>query len=298
MSPAPVIIFTYKRTDSLTQTIEALQKNALAPGTDVIIFSDGAKTAVDKVQVDQVRLYLKKISGFKTVTINESKHNMGLANSIISGVTDILEFHERVIVLEDDLVTSPNFLCFMNAALNHYDSNEKVFSISGYTGPIKIQHDYPYDNYFTKRGSSWGWATWRNRWQTIDWNVADYPQFANNPSAKKRFNRMGSDLSGMLKKQMAGEINSWAIRWSYHQFKNELYSVFPLQSKVRNIGFGKNATHTVQRFNRFDTVLDEGEKKSFNFHPEPSLDHILVKQFVARYGIAQRLIYKILNSLP
>mgnify|MGYP002397663302 CR=1 FL=1 len=295
MTLAPIILFTYKRLDTLQLTVDALKKNYLAKDSDLIIFSDAAKTSKDQVAVNNVRTYLKTISGFKSITINEANTNKGLANSIIDGVSLVLQQHESVIVLEDDLVSSPNFLNYMNEALSFYKNNTKIFSIAGFSIPVK--NNKKLDIYFTQRSSSWSWATWRNRWEQIDWEVSDYDTFKNSSQQKKAFNKMGSDMASMLHKQMTGKLDSWAIRWCYHQFKNNLFSVHPIISKIDNVGFTPDATNTTQKFNRFKTILDQGNQTTFKFTNEVQLDSCLIKQFVKPFTITSRIKYKILNSL-
>ncbi|WP_276165327.1 sugar transferase [Zobellia alginiliquefaciens] len=298
MKLAPILLFTYKKVTPLKATIEALGKNQLASESDLIIFSDGAKSEKDNVQVNEVRAYLKKgITGFKQVVIFESLENKGLATSIIDGVSKIIEERGSAIVLEDDLVTSKNFLLFMNQALNDFKNDDRVHSISGYTMPIKTPLNYSYDNYFTRRASSWGWATWKDRWVSVDWSVSDYNSFISDGSRKKKFNEMGSDMTSMLSKQMNGEISSWAIRWCYHQFKFNQLSVFPTISKVVNIGFGLEATHTKFSDTRFETHLDSSDKTRFSFDKEPKLRQQFVKQFISKYSLRTRIYYKIKNIL-
>ncbi|RZK16317.1 MAG: glycosyltransferase [Flavobacterium sp.] len=296
MNLAPVLIFSYKRLSCLRESISSLKANPLAFQTDLYIFSDGWKTDLERESVEDVRKYIENLRGFKKVTLKKSDHNKGLAASIIDGVSEILKEKGRVIVLEDDLVVSPNFLNYMNAALSTYEENRKVFSISGYTFPVLVPPNYNSDVYFTQRASSWGWATWSDRWLNIDWEVKSYNAFANNKKERKAFNKMGSDLATMLDKQMNGIINSWAIRWCYHQFKMSSYSVYPVVSKVRNIGFGAEATHTFDYFNRFETLLDTSGRTEFNF-VEPQLNKTLLKQFANRYSVSTRAKYKILNKL-
>jgi hypothetical protein len=297
MKLAPVVLFTYQRLDTLQQTVEALKLNYLAAESDLYIYSDAAKGVDDQEAIDCVRDYIKSIHGFKTITIHESDSNKGLASSIIEGVNDILKTHGAVIVVEDDLVSSPNFLNYMNASLHFYKEESKVFSIAGYSLPIKnCQSEF--DVYFTSRSSSWGWATWKDRWEGIDWEVKDYSSFKNNSVARQNFNKMGSDMSKMLNSQMSGGINSWAIRWCYHQFKNNLYSVHPFVSKIRNIGFNSSdATNTKEKFNRYKTNLGSGEKVEFNFSEEYNLEPKIIKQFTSPFSIKSRLIYKISNLL-
>lgn len=293
-SRAPIALFVYKRLDCLIQVIESLKMNVYANESDLYIFSDGPKQQSDIESINLVRVYLKSISGFKSVTIFESKLNKGLAVSVINGVSLILKDHESIITLEDDIVTSPNFLAYMNEALTFYKNNKALFSISGYTFPInKLPND---DVYFTLRGSSWGWGTWADRWDSIDWNVPDYSDFRKNIFSQLEFNKMGSDLTQMLKRQMQGQINSWAIRWVYHQFSKKMYTVYPTISKVKNIGNGNEATHTFDRHNRFDTVLDESTTLVFNFTQPARLNRFYTKQFVRNFNYWTRIKYKFLNK--
>jgi hypothetical protein len=293
---SPIILFTYKRLDTLIQTIESLRNNNLATESELFIFSDAAKKdAVDAV--NEVRAYLRTITGFKKVTIFEEVTNKGLASSIIDGVTTIINKFDKAIVLEDDLLLAPNFLDFMNAALDKYIDNHEVYSVSGFIFDIVPDKGYPYDIFFTKRHCSWGWAIWKDRWNKIDWAVKDFEEFINSETNKKKFNEIGSDLTGLLKKQMRGEINSWAIRCNYDQFKRQTHTVYPLKSKVVNIGFNDDATHTKQRFNRYETTLDAIPKYTFNFPVNVSEEKKLLKQFKRRYSKTMRLWYYILNKI-
>jgi hypothetical protein len=297
MNHSPIVLFTYKRLDTLKQTVVALQKNYLAAESDFYIFSDAAKGEQDLEAVTAVREYIKSINGFKTVTIFESLLNKGLATSIIEGVSQILKDHETVIVLEDDLVSSPNFLNYMNSGLDFYREKHKVFSITGFSIPIKSNQSGS-DVYFTSRSSSWGWATWKDRWTTIDWDVTDYLDFKNNTHSRHSFNKMGSDMALMLDRQMQGKINSWAIRWCYHQFKSGLLSVHPFQSKIENVGFNSpDASNTKERFNRYKTKLDNDGKIKFLFSNNIFLDQKIIQQFTKPFSIKTRIKYKLLNLL-
>lgn len=297
MELAPILLFTYKKIEPVKAVIGALKKNALAQGSELYIFSDGPKNERDRAMIEEVRAYLAGVTGFKKVALYESKTNKGLATSIIDGVTQIINEKGKAIVLEDDLVTSSNFLEFMNQALHNYETNAKVHSISGYTVPISLPSDYNFDTYFTRRASSWGWATWKDRWETVDWSVSDYQDFIRNRKQRKKFNEMGSDMTSMLSKQIHGKISSWAIRWCYHQFKMDQLTVFPTISKVSNIGFGVQATHTKFSDDRFKTPLDHGAKTRFVFDPEPKLNRDLIRQFRSKYSLRTRALYKIKNIL-
>jgi len=295
MTLAPIALFTFKKVSPLKATIAALQRNYLAKDSELVVFSDGAKKSHDVQQVEQVRAYLKTLTGFKKVTLQISETNKGLATSIIEGVTQLLALHETVIVLEDDLVTSPNFLNFMNAGLDYYKKNTSILSISGYTPQLKVNKEYAFDTYFTQRASSWGWATYREQWNKVDWRVSDYENFKVDQQAKKKFNQMGSDMSFMLSKQMSGKIDSWAIRWCYHQYRNNLFSVFPTRSKIENIGFMAGATHTTGKneSSRFATLLDTSNKTHFDFNPNIALEKRFIKYFVKPYSLKTRVYYKL-----
>jgi hypothetical protein len=286
MELAPICLFTYKRLDCTQQTVEALKKNQLASESILFIFSDGPKKEEDKEAVLKVRSYLDTVQGFAGIHLIKRPENWGLANSIINGVSEVIKRYGRVIVLEDDLVTSPNFLIYMNKALDFYSNNQEVFSIAGYSYPLKFPTDYPYDVYFAPRASSWGWASWQDRWAGIDWEVKDFAHFIGNASLRQKFNQGGSDMVKMLSKYIEGKIDSWAIRWCYHQFKMQQMTVFPLRSKIQNIGFGHHATHT--KYNRFATVLDETNQKEFNMPEQVIYDQAILKAFKATNSLWTR----------
>ncbi|MDK2977670.1 MAG: hypothetical protein PWP52_384 [Bacteroidales bacterium] len=291
---APICLFTYNRLSETQQTVEALKQNYLASESELFIFSDGSKDSNGAQKVNDVRNYLKTIDGFKSVTIYESPTNKGLANSIISGVTQIIEQYGKIIVLEDDLITSPNFLNFMNQALVFYEHNPKIHSVSGYTLDLKSLRNYCKDYYFGNRPYSWGWGTWENKWSTIDWEVKDYNKLKKSIIQKIKFMQGGSDLPQMLDSQMKGRIDSWAIRWCYDQFKKNQVTVFPSKSKIQNIGFGANATHT-KKGNRFSTTIDNGEKVFFNFDHNIIKNKDIIRDARKVFSCYARLKNKILN---
>jgi hypothetical protein len=291
---APICLFTYNRLSETIETIEALKNNYLASESDLIVFSDGPKNDTADKNVENVRNYIRGISGFKSINIIESSINKGLANSIISGVSYILENYEKVIVLEDDLISAPNFLNFMNQALDFYEDQNKIYSISGYTMDLPSLEKSKVDFYLGYRASSWGWGTWKNRWNKVCWEIKDHNRFFLSPIKHIRFLRGGSDLSLMLWRQMHGKIDSWAIRWCYHQFKNDLLTVFPSKSKVINIGSGDSATHT-KKLNRFNVQLDTGNQKVFLFDQNPKINKIFVKEFRAKFSLYNRMKDKLIK---
>lgn len=294
---APVCLFVYSRLTETKQTVESLQKNALATESRLHIFSDGPKNTKNIEEVRTVREYIHTISGFADVTIYESETNKGLANSIISGVTQIVTEYGKAIVVEDDLLMSTNFLSFMNQALDFYESEKNVLNISGYSFPLNYAPDYKYDVAFSLRSASWGWAIWKDRWEQIDWTVKDYNSFRWNVFKLLKFSRGGSDLCQMLHRQMKGQIDSWAIRFDYHHYKHNYMDVFPLKSKVAYNGFNSEATHTKMKCNTYDTVLDLSDQQTFLFSKDIKINKRIRKQFYAHYSVSSRLKDKISQLL-
>lgn len=292
----PVCLFTYNRLKLTQQTIEALKKNELSNQTELFIFSDGYKKKEDESAVNEVRAYLKTITGFDKIHILERESNLGLARSVIGGVTEVIDQRGAVIVLEDDIYTASNFLQYMNQALHFYKNYPEVFSVTAYNPPVIIPKDYNYDSYFSKRFSSWGWGSWKEKWDLVDWEVKDYLHFENNKKMHREFNQGGQDLSRMLARQMAGKMNSWAIRCCYHQFKNKLSTVYAVDSKVMNIGFGEESTHT-RANSDYAGELDTTQKKIFRFADDAKGDQRLFKAFKEAYSLRRRFVGRIKHYL-
>ena len=295
MSLTPACLFVYNRLNETRLTVDALRLNTLASKTELFIFSDGAKSEDEIESVQSVRDFITTIDGFQSVKIINSEINKGLANSIISGVSEVLNNYNQVIVLEDDLITSPNFLDFMNQALGFYNKQERVMSISGFTLPIVLQKEYSFDVYFSYRTSSWGWATWKDRWFDVDWEISDYKDFLNNRKLQIGFNRGGDDLCRMLKKQMNKEIDSWAIRFCYHQYRQDRLTVAPTISKVRNIGFNEEGTHTKGKSRAYKTILDAGDPSDFFFSSTIEVNNDINKQVRFYFSKYYKIKHKLLS---
>jgi hypothetical protein len=296
-SHAPILLFTYNRLFETKKTLEALQDNIGALDSDLTIFSDSAKDTDSIESVTLVREYLKAVTGFKSVTIIERPENFGLAKSIITGVSEVIKKYNRVIVVEDDLLTSKNFLSYMNQALGFYENNPSVWSISGFSFPITFSDDYNNDIAFGVRASSWGWATWVGQWEKVDWDVLDYDDFILDKNAQRKFKEGGSDLCKMLSDQVQGKINSWAIRFCYAQFRHKSVDVYPRVSKVQNIGFSEGASHTKGMGSRFTTIIDNSDTTDFTFSSNISVDSSILAQFRKPFSIITRLKYKLLAYL-
>lgn len=239
---SPIALFVYNRPWHTRQTVEALANNHLADKSDLIIFSDGPRNKEDETDVGEVREYIKSINGFKSVSVIRNEDNAGLANSIISGVTKVVGEYGKIIVVEDDLITSPFFIEYMNTAFDLYQDTQEVMEISGYMFPIENGAE---DNaLFLPLTSSWGWGTWRRAWEHFDPDMKEIEALRNDEALKRKFNIDGAcNYYGMLENQSLGKTDSWVIRWYLNVFMNNGLTLFPRRSLVDNIGFDGTGVH-------------------------------------------------------
>ncbi|MGL6153838.1 MAG: hypothetical protein ACRC0W_01715 [Cetobacterium sp.] len=297
---APVAIFGYSRPIHLKETLIALSKNTLASETEVYVFIDGPKTDKDINKVNEVKNLILKSTikeKFKKFKVKIEEKNKGLANSIIEGVNFVIDKHKKVIVLEDDLITDKYFLEYMNISLNKYANENAVWSISGYTP--KIENTVIKDKYFfIRRPWSWGWATWENRWTSVDWNIQEYSLLVRNKKKYNEFNKCGEDLGEMLRAQYEGRkyINSWYIRFAFNQFLNNGLTLYPINSMVKNIGIDGTGTHSSKTNNNYWKVelknkFDKIELSNFNkIHYDLDIEKFFFKKSKRQYrkGITLR----------
>lgn len=278
---APVVIFAYDRVDHLKATINALRDNFLAPITDVYVYSDGPKPGVEG-SVSKVREYLSCVAGFKSITVKYSENNQGLAKSIISGVTEIINEYGRVIVLEDDIVTSPYFLNFMSDALDFYEKDLNIWSVSGYTLPKKyflVDKYINEDVFLHPRPMPWGWATWSNRWDKNNWD-GDFTSFIKYKDVRKKFNKLGDDMSMMLNAQLDGQINSWYVRWAYSAMTARMKTIYPVISLTANLGHDSSGTHCADDiYGRYTHQIKDLADCAPEIEPDLILNEQLVKHF-------------------
>jgi hypothetical protein len=240
--PAPIAVFAYRRADHLAKTLDALERCPEFSKSPVFVFSDGPKNESARSDVEAVRKLLldRKRSN---MTIVEAATNQGLATSIIAGVSRLCDEYGRVIVIEDDLVLSPLALTWMNAALDRFVHEERVYQVSAYQWWNPRLRDRR-TGLFGRLAVSWGWATWKRAWDQFDADATGAYKLETDPDLRRAFDMDGSfPLSEMMLLQGRGLIDSWAIRWAWSVFKNDGLVVFPPQSLVRNIGFDETATH-------------------------------------------------------
>lgn len=239
---APIALFVYNRPQHTERTLKFLKQNELASDSRLFIYSDGAKTKADEDNVNEVRSLIKNVEGFKSVKIIERSSNLGLANSIIEGVSELTETYGQVIVLEDDLITSPYTLNYFNDALNRYRDEERVMHIGAYMYPLNSEN-LP-ETFFYRAATSWGWATWDRAWKHFEPNI-DILLKQFNQQKKAAFS---IDHSMNFWKQMIefkkGKNNSWAIRWYASIFLKGGLTLNPSQSLVNNIGHDGTGVHS------------------------------------------------------
>lgn len=279
---APIVLFVYNRPDHTRQTIEALAANFLANESELFIYSDAPKTQEATERVLAVRSLVKKIQGFKSVTIVEQEKNWGLADSIINGVTTIVKKFGKVIVLEDDMITSPYFLTYMNDALMLYENDRKVASIHGYIYPVK--KELP-DYFFLRGADCWGWATWERAWSFFNPDAHFLLNELKRQKLDKLFNFNNSyNYTGMLRDQEKGKISSWAIRWYASTFLTDMYTLYPGKSFVKNIGLDGSGTHC--------GISDNYKIDFFDFYKTISLidvcDSIKARESITKYFLARK----------
>lgn len=290
---SPIALFVYNRPRHTQQTVEALLKNDLARESDLFVFSDAPKRPEASDAVQQVRDYVKTIEGFRSVQTILRPRNFGLSKSIITGTTDLLNQYGRLIVLEDDLVTSPTFLTYMNDALEKYAQDERVISIHGYVYPT--ERSLP-KLFFLRGADCWGWATWKRGWQFFN---ADGKCLLNELQRRKLTKIFDFDntypYTKMLEDQTLGKNDSWAVRWYASAFLAGKLTLYPGQSLVHNVGNDDSGTHCVASSN-MDVVLSDSAVELDLERVEESIQarHAFKAYFRRNHtGFAGRVIRKI-----
>ncbi len=288
---APICLFTYNRPEETRQTLQALRNNYLAIQSNLFIFSDGPKNEIARQKVNEVREYINTVEGFKSVTIYNSQINKGLANSIILGVTEIIEKYDRVIVLEDDLITSPNFLNFMNQALDFYDQKKEIQSVNGYSLTLRAKIS---GIYFQTRPFPWGWATWSDRWNKDIFDKKELKALIESDvNILKNFkNSCGDDITKMLLESLSNKNDSWYVRWTFDHFLKKRFSLFPQYSFITNIGHNAEGTHC-KGVNTYHSTPSNINIEEFNFTTFQVPDEDVTKSFLNYFTIKHKITVRI-----
>lgn len=238
---APILLFVYNRLEHTQRCVNSLLANDLSASSDLFIYTDGARDEAATSGVNRVREYIQTIKGFKSVTIVQRDENWGLARNVIDGVTTVVNSRGRVIVVEDDLVLAPYFLQFMNDALETYKDEPRVGHIQAcdFTGDTSLP-----DTFLIKFTGSWGWATWQRAWKFFNPDGAELLHQLEQQRLTRRFDFNGKyGFTRMLRHQIAGKNNSWAIRWNASLFLADILSLNVGRSLVSNEGFDGSGTN-------------------------------------------------------
>jgi hypothetical protein len=234
METAPIILFTYNRLKHTRATVKALLENKLVKNSELIVFSDAPFNEAQIKRVSEVREFIKTIDAFKKIEIIERGKNYGLGENIIDGVTKVINQYGKAIILEDDLITSPYFLQFMNDALRVYEGNDKVISVHGYVYPVKKQLP---ETFFLRGADCLGWATWKRGWGIFERDGQVLLNKLVEKNLVKEFDYNNAyPYTQMLKDQIQGKNSSWAVRWYASAFVNDLYTLNPGRSLVYHAG--------------------------------------------------------------
>jgi hypothetical protein len=267
---APIVLFAFNRPDHLHRALCALSHNAEFILSPLFIYCDGPKNADDCLNIKQTRTIANQWLHPNKIVI-EANSNQGLAESVIAGVTQVLERFGKIIVLEDDLVVDKAFLNFLNQALKKYENDSVIMQVSAYMFPIRNFFGRS-ETLFLPNISSWGWATWGRAWAKFDPNACGWELLLSDKKMRQEFDVGGSyAYSDMLFRQVKGEIDSWAIRWNWSVYRSSGLVLYPPVSLVKNIGFDGSGTHCA--------ILDLDEiKLSSEMRPiKFSNDHTLSK---------------------
>ncbi len=240
--PAPIALFVYKRAHHTAGTIAALSQCPEARESDLLVFADGPRNESERPAVEASRAVVANAEGFRSVHLTARERNVGLSKNLVSGVEEALSRSDQIIVLEDDIEVTPDFLTFMNAALEYYASRPEVFSISGYLYPVDLDPRFSFDTFLFSRFSCWGWATWRDRWNQIEWKKPGRAEFLRSEEFWQIW-RISNDLPEIMLDLIDGKNDSWAILFNLTQIRSNGYSVHPVQSLARNTGFDGTGTH-------------------------------------------------------
>ena len=281
MNKTPILLLAYNRPLILKQTLDALSKCRNSRDYPVYVHVDSPNIyrEDDVKKNEEVKQVLSYYSGcFYFFEIFEEEHHLGLAQSVIKGVSTVLSMRERVIVIEDDWILSYDCLDFLNDALEYYENNNKIWSVTGYCPILAGLKEYNKSVFMTYRASSRVWATWKDRWDKVDWDLRDYGDFATDRKKRSQFCRGGYDLPKTLKLQVDGTLDSWGIRWAYEQHKQNALTVYPTQNRVYHIG-AFDGTHVHSEFPQKELLESYPD-----YHFEVNIDDKLIEEYQIQCG--------------
>lgn len=277
---APVVVYTYSRLEHLKKTIAALKDNHLAAESDLFIVSDAAKNHQAEQSIRNLRDFVDSIDGFNSVNKIYREKNLGAFESISSAEKSVLSDYGRVISLEDDVVTSRNFLDFINAGLDFYRESDQTLTVAGYCHPIDRPKEYEFDSWNSPWHCPWGYGTWKKKYCQIDLYKNPLSEISNNKELFKILKESGDFFLDTLHFDALGKISAADARICGQMLQRNLHTVMPTKSKVSNIGCDGSGVHSGIS-DRFDVELDEGTQRIFAFSDaEYDINHIFVQRYL------------------
>ncbi len=288
-------VFCYKRPEKLRQSMEALLRNPECADLDVIFFCDGPKGAKDVDGVTATRAYIDTLTGFRNVNKQYRPKNLSTGPNFHQGINYLFSNYDQFIVVEDDLVVSPNYLRYMLDALENYRDTTDVFCISGFCFPLTVV-GYEYDTVVHTRFCSYGWASWADKVRKVAFDKPQLQSIVNHsPGFRSRLDEEGLDLYRMVKKQLSGEISTWDIQMQVHVSEHRMKVIYPVLSKTHNIGFDQESTNTFG-VDYLQTITDPGEQISFNFCPVTESAPFIQRQLREPYSFGSLVKRKVANT--
>jgi GT2 family glycosyltransferase len=237
----PLAIFAYRRREHLARCLAAVERCAGLDACAVTIFCDGPRAEAEQAGIEEVRQLARTWARDHAADVREAPRNLGLARSIVSGVTELCTAHGRAIVLEDDLEPAPEFLRYMLAALHRYEPEPSVMQVAGYRLPF--QWEGKTDALFLPCTTTWGWATWQRAWERFRWKPEDAGTL-DDPAVAAAFDLGGAyPYSQMLRNRLAGRNDSWGILWWWAVFRAGGLVLYPRESLVTVGGVDGTGTH-------------------------------------------------------
>ncbi len=303
---APIGVSTYGRAGKLQGTIAALQKNTLAEKSEIFIFSDGARPG-DEAKVDEVRSYLKTVSGFRKVNVIERQTNSRTENNR-NGANQLLDTYGKMIFLEEDVFTAPGFLQYMNGALDFYEDDPRIGSIVAYCPQFEKLEGYQHDVFALGRFFPWGFAIW-DRYNPLMTPISPeaYAEVFKNRKKRKMLERnVGQDVELMIRQEFDGRVNAGDMRMNFWHFFDEKLIIYPRKSLTRNTGLDGSGIHQLGPYRwAVDEIWDKVEDFEFvtgieidedirianyDFFRRPNLRNDLraaSRQFLKRTGLSR-----------
>lgn len=255
-SLAPIVLFVYNRAEHASRTLKALAACPEAQQSELYVYCDGPRNESARAAVEATRKIVRSAPGFRRVKLIEREVNIGVYKNVVAGISEVFDRYDRAVVLEDDIEVTPDFLAYMNTALDHYSAEPVVFSVTGYLYPVELNPSFPHDTFLFPRFCCWGWATWRDRWLRVRWTSPDQGSFLRSRKEFWQFWRASNDLPEILLDLIEGKNDSWSILVNYAQVLEGGYCVYPTRSRVRNIGFDGTGTHA-GRDRKFETETQQ-----------------------------------------